>query len=166
MSPKRETIEDLSPEEKNRDYSERLAELDSELSAYPARPAGTPQSALPSLSSVEPGRIGDETVVQFVHRGKAFAVGHTDVAFPGTNGSRGIRRIHFYDETKKIVLSVVGEFNNHQFGVNFRSSEMKTYHVGVWEKSFLVVTTGLRAFRADRKEELRQIRARASGRRA
>ena len=165
ISSRRERIEPLT-EEKGQDYSERLAELESELCAHPARPAGTPQSALPSLSHVETGRIGEEAVVRFVHRKKAFAVGHTDIAFPGTNGARGIRRIHFYDATKKIVLGVAGEFDNHQFGVNFRSPELKTYCGGVWETTFLVVTTGLRTFRADRKQELRQIRARAAGRRA
>jgi hypothetical protein len=165
MSPKREHTEQPT-EEKSRDYSERLAELESELSDHPARRAGTPQSALPSLCRVEAGRIGDEAVVQFVHRGKAFAIGHTDIAFPGTNGTRGIRRIHFYDTTKKIVLGVTGEFDNHQFGANFRSPELKAYCGGAWETSFLAVTTGLRTFRADRKEELRQIRARTTGRRA
>src|SRR5207253_7724154 len=117
--PRPERIEVLQ-EEKSQDYSQRLAELESELSNLPDRPAGTAQSALPSLSRVEGGRIADEAVVQFVHRGKVFAVGHTDVAFPGTNGARGIRRIHFYDATKKIVLGVAGEFDNQQFGANFR----------------------------------------------
>ena len=144
--------------EKSRDYSERLTELENELNAHPARAAGTPQSALPTLSCIVAGRIGDEAVIQFVHRGKVFAVGHTDIAYRGTNGSRGIRRIHFYDGRKNVVLAVAGEFDNHQLGVNFRSPEMKTYRIGAWEKSFLIVTTGLRTFRADRKEDLRRQR--------
>src|SRR5437016_14584014 len=94
--PTRERIEPLA-EEKGRDYSERLAELESELCAHPSRPAGTPQSALPSLSHVEAGRIGEEAVMRFVHRKKAFAVGHTDIAFPGTNGARDSLRIHFHE---------------------------------------------------------------------
>lgn len=154
-----------SPEDKMRDYSERLTELENELSTYPARQPGTAQSALPSLSHVEAEQIGSESVIQFAHRKTVYAVGHTDMSFPGTNGARGVRRIHFYDELKKIVLGVVGEFDNHQLGVNFRSSDVKTYHPGEWEKSFIEVTTGLRAFRADRKEELRQIRATSAGRR-
>jgi hypothetical protein len=155
-----------APEKKGHDYPERLAELEGELSANPARQSGTTRTALPSLTRVEAGKIGGEAVVKFTHKGNSFAIGHTDVTFPGTNGSRGIRRIHLYDEDGKIVLGIAGEFDNHALGVNFRSPELKTYHPGPWEDSFALITTGLRTFRTDRREHLRQIRARASGPRA
>ena len=158
------TSNDSVSSEKGQDYSARLAELEGELTAHSGQEAGTPRSALPSLSHVATGRIGDEAVVNFMHRGKAYSVGHTDTAFPGTHGVRGLRLIHFYDASKKVVLGIAGEFDHQSFGANFRVAELKTYRRGAWELSFLVMTDGLRTFRGDRKEELRQIRARTAGR--
>jgi hypothetical protein len=153
-----------SPEDKTRDYSERLAELEAELNAKPARSAGTPSSALPTVSKIEPAKISGESVVRFVHHGKKFAVGHTDTTFPGTNESRGIRRVHLYDADDTIVLGAVGEFENHQFGANFRPQKLNTYQAGPWEEQFVAITDGLRTFRVDRKEELRLSRAKHFGR--
>jgi hypothetical protein len=149
---------ETSPSEN--DFCERLAELEAELRSYPERAAQDPRAPMPAIKDVVAARIGHEAVVQFVHRGKTFAVGHIDVSFPGTNGARGVRRIHFY-EGEHLVLEAAGEFENQQFGANLRACQLRKCVPGEWQAPFLEITTGLQTFRGDRKEELRKIRARA-----
>jgi hypothetical protein len=162
---KKSLVVKQTDEEKRLEYAERLVELEAELHSYPGRTTKSPPAAIPSVTQIKSAKVRGESVVQFTHHGKNFAVGHTDSTFPGTNHTRGVRRIHFYDEANEVVLAVIGEFENQQFGANFRYRELKTYTPGPWEKPFLTITSGLRTFRADRKEELRRSRA-AENRRA
>jgi hypothetical protein len=147
------------------EYPDRLAELEAELRTYPARTSDAPPSAIPSVTDVKIARLAGEEVVCFKHRGKNYAIGHTDKTFAGTNASRGVRTIRLYDGTNAVVLAIAGDYENHQFGANFRFRTLDTYVAGEWEEAFSAITTGLRTFRADRKEELRKHRQAANGRR-
>jgi hypothetical protein len=149
---------------KRADYADRLAELEAELARYPARVESSAAASIPSVSGVKNAHIGKEAVVQFTHQRKHYAVGHKDISLAGTDHTRGIRAIHLYDPTDTIVLGIVGDFENQQFGANFRLREVKTLVEGPWEASFLAITTGLRTFRSNRRDELREQRARASKR--
>jgi hypothetical protein len=152
-------------EERNQDYGERLSELEAELRGCINNTSGATAN-LVTVTGIKVGHIGKEAIVQFSHKGKVFAAGHTDSAFPGTNEARGVRRIHLYNEDHAVVLGISGDYENHQFGANFRFRNVKTFIPGPWEVSFLAITTGLRAYRAEYKDELRRRRAAALRKRA
>lgn len=143
---------------------ERLAELHRELNALSIQDEGPSSASLATMTHVEKSRIKQSAVLQFRHGNQTFAVGHADSLFAGTNGARGMRRIHFYDAKQNLVLEIACSFEKHSYGSSYAAPQLVTHHPGDWEAAFMTLTTGLREFRADRKEELRRLRAKAAQR--
>jgi hypothetical protein len=132
----------------DRDYPYRLAELETEIRPYPSRPAG--ERPLKSVEKPEEIVIGRENVVQFRLRENVFAAGHTDVTYAGSNHARGVRHIRFYVEGKT-VLDIEGDFEDQQFGSNFRFQNIDLYAPGAWEAEFVKLTDELSLYKAKRK---------------
>jgi hypothetical protein len=141
------------------DYAARLAELDAELIRYPTRAADAPKAAIKSVTDCEVASIAKEEVVLFTCGGQTFAIGHTDIFYPNTNEARGLRRIHFYDSAKAVMLGIEGDFERHQHGTNLRVRAVKSLVPGPWEEMFLLISNELRDYRSKRQSEFRKHRA-------
>src|SRR6266446_7514382 len=106
------------------EFPERLAELEVELRLHPARDAG--DRPLKSIDKLMQAAIKGEKVVQFRLGKKEYASGHADVTYAGSNHSRGVRHIRFY-AAGKTVLDIEGDFEDQQFGSNFRFQNIDVY---------------------------------------
>lgn len=153
-SPAKPKKEDLTAE-----YPTRLTELQAELFGQFARAAGTASEAIPSAGKLEEGKVGQEKVIQFKVNGKQFCLGHTDSTFAGANHARGVRHIHLYDDAQQVILGIDGDIEIQQFGVNFRFRTLKVFVPGEWEATFLSMSDDLRAYREEKKEAFRRLRA-------
>src|SRR5688572_20209286 len=112
------------------DLPNRLSELEKEIRAYPSRPAA--QRILKNVEDPTEAVIGPEKVVQFSIGGKTYAAGHTDITYSGSNHARGVRHIRFY-LGEKVVLDIEGDFEDQQFGSNFRFKNIDLYVPSGWE---------------------------------
>jgi hypothetical protein len=133
----------------------RLAELEMELRQYPARPAA--ERPLKTIEKPEAAMIGQEKVVQFSINGKSYAAGHTDVTYPGANHARGVRHIRFY-AGGTTVLDIEGDYEDQQFGSNFRFQNIDLHVPGAWEPDFVKVTDELHDFKAKRRHAFNKKR--------
>jgi hypothetical protein len=137
------------------EFPERLAELEVELRLHPAREAG--DRPLKSIEKLVEAAIKGENVIQFKLGKKEYASGHADVTYAGSNHARGIRHIRFYASGKP-VLDIEGDFEDQQFGSNFRFQNMDLYLPGEWEADFLKLTDELRHYSAKRKAAFKKKR--------
>jgi len=142
---------------KNLDYSQRLVELETELRAYPARPAV--ERVLSSVHKPVEALVDKENVVQFQLGEKVYASGHHDATYADSNHSRGVRHIRFYAQGQ-VVLCIEGDFENQQFGSNFKFHYVEIYTPGAWETDFLKLTDDLRLHKEKRRNAFRKDRAR------
>jgi hypothetical protein len=101
--------------------------------------------------------IQGEKVVQFMLGKKVYASGHADVTYAGSNHARGVRHIRFYAAGKP-VLDIEGDFEDQQFGSNFRFQNMDLYLPGEWEADFVKLTDELRQYTAKRKAAFKKKR--------
>jgi hypothetical protein len=138
------------------DLPERLVELEAELHRHEARDAKA--RPLKSIKSVAPGDINKQTVIEYTQGDNQFAAGHSDVTYAGSNHARGVRQIKFYAE-EQLVLAIEGDFEDQQFGSNFRFKNVLQYVTGPWEKDFIKLTDALREFTAKRRAAFNQRRA-------
>ena len=129
------------------EFPARLAELESELRLYPSRPAT--ERALKSVEKPGEAAIEQQKVIQFHLRDRIYAAGHTDVTYSGSNHVRGVRHICFYADGKT-VLDIEGDYEDQQFGSNFRFQNMDVYVPGEWEADFLKLTDEFRRYKAAR----------------
>jgi len=127
---------------------DRLAELEVELRLYPSLSA--PVRSLKSVEKPVESAIGNEKVVQFLLREKLYAAGHTDVTYAGSNHTRGVRHVRFYVDGKT-VLDIEGDYEDQQFGSNFRFQNIDLYVPGEWEKDFVKLTDEFRHYKATRR---------------
>ncbi len=134
---------------------DRLAELESELRAYPAR--SKTDRTLKRLSDIEEATLGSNKVIQFSIGSKVYATGHTDTTYAGSNHARGVRQIRFYVEGKE-VLVIEGDFEDQQFGSNFRFKNINLHTPGAWEADLVNVTEQLREHAAKRKAAFKKKR--------
>jgi hypothetical protein len=134
---------------------DRLAELEVELRLYPSRSAGEP--SLESIEKPVESAIGNEKVVQFLLRKKLYAAGHTDATYSGSNHTRGVRHVRFY-AAGKTVLDIEGDYEDQQFGPNFRFQNIDVYVPGEWEKDFVKLTDEFRHYKATRRNAFNKKR--------
>ncbi len=127
---------------------DRLAELEVELRLYPLRPAA--ERALESVKNPANSVIGIEKVVQFRLGDKVYAAGHTDATYAGSNHTRGVRHIRFYANGIS-VLDIEGDYEDQQFGSNFRFQNIDLYVPGEWEADFLTLTDAFRLYKSKRR---------------
>jgi hypothetical protein len=146
----------------SQEFPARLAALESELRLYPSRPAG--DRPLKSVKNPEETLIGQEKVVQFLLLKNSYAAGHSDVTYSGSNHARGVRHIRFYAEGKA-VLDIEGDYEDQQFGSNFRFQNVDVYLPGDWEAPFLKLTDELIQYKSDRREAFKTKRAAEQARR-
>ncbi len=139
-----------------KELPDRLAELEAELRLYPLRSAE--ERALKTIEKPLGTAIAEEKVVQFRLREKIYAAGHTDVTYSGSNHARGVRHIRFYAEGKA-VLDIEGDFEDQQFGSNFRFQNIDVYVPGEWETEFVKLTDEFRQFKAKRRHAFNKKRA-------
>ncbi|SRR5258706_9817438 len=137
------------------EFPDRLSELEVELRLHPARKAG--ERPLKAVDDLEEAAIKGEKVVQFSLGKKVYAAGHADVTYSGSNHARGVRHIRFYADGKT-VLDIEGDFEDQQFGSNFRFQNMDLYLPGEWEVDFLKLTDELRHYTAKRKAAFKKKR--------
>ncbi len=137
------------------EFPERLSELEVELHLHPARKAG--ERPLKAIDDLEESAIAGEKVFQFSLGKKQYAAGHADVTYSGSNHARGVRHIRFY-AAGKTVLDIEGDFEDQQFGTNFRFQNMDLYVPGEWEGDFLKLTDELRQHTAKRKAAFKKKR--------
>ncbi len=135
---------------------DRLTELESELRLYPSRAAE--ERVLKSIEKPVGTAIAEEKVVQFRLREKVYAAGHTDVTYSGSNHARGVRHIRFYADGKA-VLDIEGDFEDQQFGSNFRFQNIDVYVPGEWETDFVKLTDEFRQYKAKRRSAFNKKRA-------
>jgi hypothetical protein len=140
------------------EFHDRLAELENELRSYPSRP--TEERPLKSIEEPQGAAIGKEKVVQFMLHGKVFAAGHTDVTYPGSNHARGVRHIRYYVDGKT-VLDIEGDYEDQQFGSNFRFQNVDLHVPGEWEAHFVKLTDELREYKAKRRHAFNKKRVAA-----
>ena len=138
-----------------REFPERLSELEVELRLHRARKAS--ERPLKAVDELEETAIGKETAVQFSIGKKVYAAGHTDVTYSGSNHARGVRHIRFY-AAGKTVLDIEGDFEDQQFGSNFRFQNIDLYLPGEWEADFLKLTDDLRRHTLKRKTAFKKKR--------
>ncbi len=138
------------------DLPHRLAELETELRRHSGRKAK--DRALSTIQSVGEATIGPHKVIQFEVAEKAYAAGHSDVTYQGTNHARGIRHIRFYD-AGTMVLDIEGDFEDQQLGSNFQFKSVTLYQPGEWETMFIKLTDRLRHHTAERKSAFHKKRA-------
>jgi hypothetical protein len=138
-----------------RDFPERLSELEVELRLHPARKVV--ERPLKTINDLAESAIEGDKVVQFSLGKKRYAAGHSDVTYSGSNHARGVRHIRFY-ESGKPVLDIEGDFEDQQFGTNFRFQNMDLYIPGEWEADFLKLTDTLRQHTAKRKATFKKKR--------
>ncbi len=139
----------------DQDYPARLAELEAELRLHAARQHT--EQPLKAIGDLEEAVIDREKVLQFVLGPSVYAAGHADVIYAGSNHARGVRHIRFY-AAGKTVLDIEGDFENQQFGTNFRFQNMDLYLPGEWERDFRVLTDQLRQHTARRRQAFRKRR--------
>lgn len=146
-----------------REFPERLSELEAELRLHAARKVSErPLKAIDDLAEVMMEGI---KVLRFSLGKKVYAAGHDDLTYSGSNHARGVRHVRFYS-AGKTVLDIEGDFENQQFGSNFRFQNMDLYVPGEWETDFLKLTDDLRhhtekrklAFKKKRDTELHRLR--------
>ncbi len=130
------------------EFPERLSELEMELRLHPARKAS--ERPLKAIDDLEESAIEGEKVLQFILGKKHYAAGHADVTYSGSNHARGVRHIRFY-AAGKTVLDIEGDFEDQQFGSNFRFQNMDLYVPGEWELDFLKLTDDMRNYTAKRR---------------
>jgi hypothetical protein len=140
----------------NEEFPNRLEELEAELRAYPSR--AEKERALKAVGDPTAEEIGKECVVQFRLGGKVYAAGHSDVIYAGSNHSRGVRHIRFYAD-RSPVLDIEGDYEDQQFGSNFRFQNVDLYTRGAWEKDFIKLTDDLHHYKAKRRIAFREKRA-------
>lgn len=143
------------------EFPDRLAELEKELRTYPSRLAD--EVALKSVEKPQEALIAQESVIQFRLAKKVFGAGHTDVTYAGSNHARGVRHIRFYAEGTT-VLDIEGDYEDQQFGSNFRFQNIDLYLPGEWEADFLKLTDELRNYKAKRRTAFNKKRVSARGR--
>jgi hypothetical protein len=130
------------------EFPERLSELESALRQHSARNAGEwPLKAIGEPVAVD---IDGQTIMQFKLGKNRYAAGHSDLTYSGSNHARGVRHIRFY-AAEKVVLDIEGDFEDQQFGSNFRFQNIDCYLPGEWEADFLTVTDELRHHAEKRK---------------
>ena len=137
------------------EFPERLSELEVELRQHSARHAS--ERPLKAIDKLVEATIEGEKVVQFRLGKKVYAAGHADMTYAGSNHARGVRHIRFY-AAGKTVLDIEGDFEDQQFGSNFRFQNIDCYVPGVWEADFKKLTDALRQFTANRKSAFRKKR--------
>lgn len=133
----------------SQEFPGRLSELEMELRLYPSLPAS--EHALKAVEKPKAAAVGEEQVVQFHLHENVYSAGHTDVTYAGSNHARGVRHIHFYADGK-IVLDIEGDYEDQQFGSNFRFQNIDLYVPGDWEKDFLKLTDELRHYKTKRRD--------------
>ncbi len=134
----------------------RLAELEAEIRRYPA--LKTEDRPLKNVEKPTEAVIKEEKVIRFVLGNKFYAAGHTDVTYASSNHARGVRHVRFY-ENEKVVLDIEGDYENQQFGSNFRFQNVDLHLPGEWEKPFIKLTDDFRAYKAKRRSALYKKRA-------
>jgi hypothetical protein len=134
----------------------RLAELETELRRYPTLDAD--DRPLKSVEKPTVGQIGQEKVIQFALGDKFFAAGRTDVTYASTNHARGVRHIRFYEDGK-VVLDIEGDYEDQEFGSNFRFQNVDLHVPGEWEKDFLKLTDEFRHYKMKRRNAMYKKRA-------
>ena len=155
MKRLRESIREINPAVRQ-ELHHRLDELEGELRTYPARP--TLERPLKTIEHPREGLIGTEKVIQFTCNEKVYAAGHTDVTYAGSNHARGVRHIRFYAKGV-MVLDIEGDYEDQQFGSNFRFQNVESYVPGEWEADFIRLTDDLRHHRAKRRTLFTKKRA-------
>jgi hypothetical protein len=146
-----------------REFPGRLTELETELRRHAARDAA--EQPLKAIDELTEAVIEGTNVLRFSLGKKVYAAGHDDITYSGSNHARGIRHIRFYT-AGKMVLDIEGDFENQQFGSNFRFQNMDLYVPGEWETDFLKLTDDLRhhsekrklAFKKKRDSEAHRLR--------
>ena len=138
------------------EFPSRLSDLEVELRAYPSRLAA--ERVLKSVEKPTEAEIGEEKVVQFSIGKKSYAAGHTDVTYPGSNHARGVRHVRFYVDGKA-VLDIEGDYEDQQFGSNFRFQNIDVYLPGEWEPDFLKLTDEFRHYKDKRRAAFNKKRA-------
>jgi hypothetical protein len=138
------------------EFPGRLAELEAELRLHALREVGA--RPLKGIDDLSEQTIEGENVVEFSLGKKAYAAGHSDVTYSGSNHARGVRHIRFY-AAGKAVLDIEGDFENQQFGSNFRFKNMDLYVAGEWEADFMKLTEELRQHAEKRKNAFKKKRA-------
>jgi hypothetical protein len=139
----------------DKELHHRLAELESELRTYPSRPAA--ERPLKAVEKPEAGVIEKESVILFTLHGHTYAAGHTDVTYPGSNHARGVRHVRYYMDGK-MVLDIEGDYEDQQFGSNFRFQNVDLHVPGEWETAFMKLTDELRDFKAKRRHAFNKKR--------
>jgi hypothetical protein len=138
------------------DLPARLSELETEIRQYPSRPAE--DRPLKSIENPLSHTIGEEKVIQFHLDKQVFAAGHTDVTYRDSNHARGVRHIRFY-AANKIVLDIEGDYEDQQFGSNFRFQNVDAYVPGPWEAALIKLTDEFRRFKLKRNAAFKKKRA-------
>ncbi len=133
----------------------RLSELESELRSYPEREPG--ERLLKAVDNAAAATIGKEAVIQFTHHKNTYAAGHTDMTYAGSNHARGVRHIRFY-AGGTAVLDIEGDFEDQQFGSNFRFQTIELYTPGDWETDLITLTDELRHHLTKRKMAFKKKR--------
>jgi hypothetical protein len=144
-----------------REFPDRLTELEAELRLHLSRKAA--DRPLKSIHEVTAAAIAGTKVLQFTLGKHSYAAGHDDVTYSGSNHARGVRHIRFYEEGKP-VLDIEGDFEDQQFGSNFRFQNMDVYIPGEWEVNFLKLTDDLRDHTEKRKYAFKKKRDAAQAR--
>jgi hypothetical protein len=139
----------------DQEFPSRLTELEAELRTYPSRTAN--ERPLQSVEKPQEAKVGMEKVIQFRLSNKTYSTGHTDVTYPGANHARGVRHIRFYVDEKN-VLDIEGDYEDQQFGSNFRFQNIDVYTPGEWEPDFLKLTDELRVYKTKRRNALKKKR--------
>jgi len=130
------------------EFPERLSELEVELRLHAARKAT--DRPLKAIHDLAEAAIDGEKVLQFLLGKHTYAAGHSDLTYSGSNHARGVRHIRFY-AAEKTVLDIEGDFEDQQFGSNFRFQNIDLYLPGEWEADFLKLTDDLRHHAEKRK---------------
>ena len=135
---------------------DRLSELETELRRYPSSAPET--RVLKSVDKPQEAAIGHEKVVQVRLHEQIYSAGHTDVTYAGSNHARGVRHVRFYAEGK-VVLDIEGDYEDQQFGSNFRFQNIDVYVPGLWEADFIKLTDEFRHYKAKRRNAFNKKRA-------
>jgi len=138
------------------EFPDRLSELERELRSYPSRPAE--ERVLKSVEKPVGSVIAQEKVVQFRLHNRTYAAGHTDVTYSGSNHARGVRHVRFYADGVN-VLDIEGDYEDQQFGSNFRFQNIHVYMPGEWEIDFVKLTDEYRHYKAKRRSAFNKKRA-------
>jgi hypothetical protein len=143
------------------DLPARLTELEAEIRLYPSRPEA--EWALKSLEKASKVTVGKDEAIQFHLDKKIYAAGHTDVTYRDSNHARGVRHIRFYEDGK-VVLDIEGDYEDQQFGSNFRFQNIDLYVPGPWEAELVKLTDEFRRYKIKRSLAFKKKRAAEYGR--